>query len=246
LELLAAVAKKPTPVDRVTRLRLDAQLYDPAPPRRPGTIGRPRSVGQRLPKINHLIDNPYTPWQQIVMEDWYGQGNDALEFVSSTAVWYHTGMPAVPIRWVLIQDPQGRFAPQALLCTDVHAEPIQILTWFRMRWQVEVTFEEVRAHLGVETQRQWSDKAILRTTPALLALFSIVTALADQVQKQQPFVLPQAAWYQKNLPTFADALALVRQRLWRLRTFQMSMDDPNMVKVKWTQSFGQLGRAIKL
>ena len=231
LELLAAVAQKPTPVHLVTRLRLDAQLYDPAPPRLPGTIGRPRIVGQRLATINQLIDNPYTPWQSMVMEDWYGEGDYPLEFVSSTAVWYHTGMPAVPIRWVLIQDPLGRFDPQALLCTDVHAEPIQILKWFRRRWQVEVTFEEVRAHLGVETQRQWSHKAILRTTPALLALFSIVTALADHLQKQHPFVLPQATWYRKHLPTFADALALVRQRLWQLRTFQMSMDDPNMVKV---------------
>lgn len=231
LELLAAVTKKSTPVHLVTRLRLDAQLYDPAPTRSPGTIGRPRKVGKRLPKISELIDNQYTPWQSVVMEDWYGQGNYTLEFVSSTAVWYHTGMPTLPIRWVLIRDPQGRFEPQSLLCTDGHAQPIQIMKWFRMRWQLEVTFEEVRAHLGVETQRQWSDKAILRTTPALLALFSIVTAVADHLQNQHPFVLPQAAWYQKNLPTFADALALVRQSLWQLRTFQMSMDDPNMVKV---------------
>ena len=100
-----------------------------------------------------------------------------------------------------------------------------------MRWQVEVTFEEVRTHLGVETQRQWSDKAILRTTPALFALFSIVTVLTDQLQKQQVFTLPQTSWYNKDLPTFADALALVRQRLWELKTFQMSVDEPEMVKV---------------
>ena len=96
---------------------------------------------------------------------------------------------------------------------------------------VEVTFEELRAHLGVETQRQWSDKAILRTTPALFALFSIVTVLADQLQKHQPFTLSKTRWYQKPLPTFADALALVRQRLRQLKTFQMSIDEPEMIKV---------------
>lgn len=231
LDLLGVLVKMPTPIHIVTRLRLDAQLYRPTPPRAPGTMGRPRKVGQRLPGLKALVDNPYTPWQTVVMEDWYGQGDYTLEIASSTAVWYHTGMAAVPLRWVLIQDPKGRFETQALLCTDVSADPIQILRWFRLRWQVEVTFEEVRTHLGVETQRQWSDKAILRTTPALFALFSIVTALADQLQKQQVFTRPQTAWYKKKLPTFADALALVRQRLWELKTFQMSVDEPEMVKV---------------
>lgn len=231
LELLASLVKLPTPVHLVTRLRLDAQLYQPAPPRSPGTLGRPRKVGSRLPGLKALVDNPYTPWQTVVINDWYGQNNYPLEIASSTAVWYHAGMPAVPIRWVLIRDPKGRFEPQALLCTDLDVEPVQIIQWFRMRWQLEVTFEEVRAHLGVETQRQWSDNAILRTTPALFALFSIVTILADQLQKQQPFVLPNTAWYHKPLPTFSDALASVRQRLWKLKTFQMSTDEPDMIKI---------------
>lgn len=231
LDLLGALVSASNPVHLVTRLRLDARLYRPAPARLPGTIGRPRKVGKRLPQLKQLIDNPYTPWQQVVMEDWYGQGNYSLQIASATAVWYHTGQPAVPIRWVLIQDPKGRFDPQALLCTDLSADPIQILTWFRRRWQLEVTFEEVRAHLGVETQRQWSDKAILRATPALFALFSMVTALADQLQKQQPFNLPQTAWYHKTLPTFADAIALVRQRLWQIQSFQMSNEQQDMVKV---------------
>ena len=103
--------------------------------------------------------------------------------------------------------------------------------WFRQRWQLEVTFEEVRTHLGVESQRQWSELAIVRTTPALFALFSLVALLAHSLQAQSPLALPEAAWYQKSLPTFTDALALVRQQLWQEWTFQMSTGKPDTVNV---------------
>jgi len=231
LELLEALRQLSTPVHVVTRLRLDAALYHPAPERQAKQMGRPRKVGKRLPTLKALIDNPYTPWHTVVVKDWYGHGDYALEIVSHTAVWYHTELPAVPIRWVLLKDPKGQFPPQAFLCTDTSAQPSQTLHWFRQRWQLEVTFEEVRAHLGVESQRQWSPLAILRTTPALLGLFSIVVMLARQEQLQHPFVLPKAAWYQKLQPTFADALALVRQQLWQMWTSQMSAVESDTVKV---------------
>jgi hypothetical protein len=102
----------------------------------------------------------------------------------------------------------------ALLCTNLTYSPEQILQWFVRRWSMEVTFEETRAHLGVETQRQWSDLAILRTTPVLLALFSWVTLVAHTLHQTQPLPTQQAAWYTKPLPTFADALASVRHSLW--------------------------------
>ncbi len=101
-----------------------------------------------------------------------------MEITSQTAVWYHSGKPPVPIGWVLIRDPQEEYETLALLSTSLERDPLQIVSWFVQRWQVEVTFEEVRAHLGVETQRQWSDKAIERTTPILLGLFSWVTLAA--------------------------------------------------------------------
>jgi hypothetical protein len=132
---------------------------------------------------------------------------------------------------VLVKDPNGKAEPQAFLSTDLNATPEQILLWFRQRRQVEVTFEEVRAHLGVETQRQWSNLAILRTTPALLALFSIVVLLAHQLQLQMDSSLPQTAWYAKTLPTFVDALAFVRQQFWQTRLFQSSSPTTDMVKI---------------
>lgn len=150
---------------------------------------------------------------------------------TDTAVWYHTGLPPVAIRWVLIRDPLGQFKSQALLSTNLTLTPSQILTWFVQRWQLEVTFEEVRAHLGVETQRQWSDLAIARTTPTLFALFSLVTLLAHHLLHGQPLPARQAAWYTKPLATFSDTLAFVRAQLWPPTLFSISQSQPDMVKI---------------
>ena len=166
------------------------------------------------------------------MADWYGGGERSVEVTSKTAIWYHTGLPPVPLlRWVLVRDPQGAFVSQALLCTDLGADPERILSWFVMRWRLEVTFQEARRHLGVETQRQWSDLAIRRTTPALLGLFSLVTLFAHRQIARSAEAVRQAAWYQKPHPTFSDALALVRKELWEQATFRGSSWQAAMVKV---------------
>lgn len=123
-------------------------------------------------------------------------------------------MAVVLLRWVLIRDPQGKHEPMAIQSTDIQLDPFDIVCHFVKRWQVEVTFEEVRAHLGVETQRQWSDSGIARSTPALMALFSIVTLWADHLLKEQKFPTFTTAWYLKSTPTFSDAMASIRYRIW--------------------------------
>jgi hypothetical protein len=228
LELLAAVRDS---VTVVTRLRLDAALYEPVPERARGTMGRPRKKGKRLPTLKQVAADPATEWQAATVPGWYGGGARAVELVSGTGVWYHTGMPAVPLRWVLVRDPAGKFETQALLSTKQETEPQQILEWFVMRWTVEVTFEEVRAHLGVETQRQWSDKAIARTTPCLLGLYSLVTLLTASLLKEQELPVRRAAWYAKHSATFADTIALVRRWLWSDQHFRMSETEADMIKV---------------
>jgi hypothetical protein len=225
LELLDSLRNLPEPVYMVTQLRLDAALYEPAPQRTSTTLGRPRKKGQRLPKLAEVLENEQTVWQKASVDDWYGQGPTEIEFTSSTAVWYHNGMPAVPIRWALIRDPKGQFETRALLCTDQTAEPVQILQWFVRRWRVEVTFQEVRTHLGVETQRQWSHKAIARVTPILLGLFSWITLLAHQSQTNGGPPVRQTAWYVKIVPTFSDAIALVRSHIWHHWGFCMSTSE---------------------
>jgi hypothetical protein len=231
IELLGRLQRLPHPVWMVTRLRLDAALYEPAPPRKPSQVGRPRLKGARLPTLKQMLQDATTAWKKVTLQNWYGEKGKQIETVSGTAVWYHTGMPPLPIRWVLIRDPKGEFKTQALLCTDQNADPVQIVKWFVMRWQLEVTFQEVRAHLGVETQRQWSDQAIARTTPALLGLFSLVTLLAHHTTYRGKLPIRQAAWYTKPLPTFSDALAVVRHQLWQKTGFHTSLPEIEMQKV---------------
>src|SRR5215469_1832276 len=230
LDLLACAARMIEPVTIVTRLRLDAALYDPAPVRKPGTNGRPRKKGARQSTLAQRLTDPVTAWQRLTV-DWYGGTTRTVELASQTAVWYHNGLPPVAIRWVLIRDPQGQFDPQALLCTDQQIQPQAILEWFVLRWQLEVTWHEVRTHLGVETQRQWSDLAISRTTPALLALFSLVTLFAHQLLHGQPLPARQAAWYTKALPTFSDTLAFVRQHVWPVTLSYLSPVKPDMIAI---------------
>jgi hypothetical protein len=157
LKLLDRCRRLSEPITFITRLRLDAALYEPAPPRHSGQIGRPRLKGDRLPNLSVLAEDPTTDWAPITLNSWYGNSKRTIEIVSGTAVWHSTGLPAVPLRWVLIRDPQEEeFETQALLCTDLAAEPEQIISWFVRRWQMETTFQEVRQRLGLETQRQWS------------------------------------------------------------------------------------------
>ena len=228
LDFLSACQTLNNPVTVITRLRLDAALYEPPPPY--GGRGRPRKKGKRLPTLQHLLKDKQTTWQHLTMA-WYNQPARPIKIVTGTAFWFHFGLPGVPIRYVLICDVAGKFDPQALLSTDLTLTPDQILAFFMRRWQMEPTFRHVREHLGVETQRQWPAKAIARTTPVLLRLFSFVTLLADSRFAGQHPTVRSSACYSKDLPTFTDALPLVRHPLWAHFTFQMSTDDTDMIKV---------------
>lgn len=228
LELLDAVRQE---VCVITRLRLDAALYEIAPARERGQNGRPRKKGKRLPTLSQVLADRETVWQAVTLERWYSAQARRVEIASGTCVWYHAGMPVVPLRWVLVRDPQAEFDAQAFLSTNMKVEPQQMLEWFVRRWTVEVTFEEARAHLGVETQRQWSEKAIARTTPALFALYSVVTLLAAHLIERQELSVRRAAWYAKESATFSDTLATVRRYLWGHTCFSISGRKAEMIKV---------------
>jgi len=214
----------------ITRLRLDARLFDPPPRRKPRTVGRPPVIGRRQPTLAARLANPKTRWRRLQVTGWYGRGELCVEVVSGTALWHHPGR-LVPIRYVLVRDVEGELKPQAFLCTDLHADPLDILRWFVRRWSIEVTFAEVRRHLGVETQRQWSDPAIERTTPALLGLFSLLTLWANDLYAKAAPMPRIASWYPKPLPTFSDALAAVRRALWMPDNFHTSASASDILQM---------------
>jgi hypothetical protein len=229
LELLAAVTRKTLSV--VTRLRLDAALYKPAPARNAGSPGRPRKQGQRLPTLAQVAADPTPCWQRVTVALWYGEVNGTVEITSATAVWFHSGMPPVVWRWVLSRAPAGQFKTPGVLCTNPQAAATDIGQWFVQRRPLEVTVEEVRAHLGVETQRQWSTRAIARTTALLLALFSLMTLIADRMVATRAMPVRTRAWYRKAQPTFSDAVALVRPQWWAAEVFSMSRSEADVEKI---------------
>lgn len=195
-------------------------------------MGRPRLKGSRLPNLSVVAKDPKTAWMPITVSNWYGGTQRVVEIVSDSAVWYSSGLPVVPLRWVLIRDPKEEFETQALLCTDLAADPGRIISYFVRRWQMEATFQEMRQRLGFETQRHWSELAIQRTAPALLGVFSVVTLLAHQYIAKDEDIVRRAAWYDKRYPTFSDALAQVRRKLWSQEaTFCGSVRQAETVKV---------------
>jgi hypothetical protein len=200
----------------VSRLRWDAALYHPPGPQPPGKRGPKPLKGTRQRRLQAWAERSDTPWDTVEV-DWYGGQRKTVWVFSRTALWYTPRLPPLAIRYILVADPEGKRRMEAFFCTDLQATPVEILQWVVMRWSVEVTFEEARAHLGFETQRQWSEKAIARTSPVLLGLFSLVTVLALQLSRGGQIPVPATAWYQKGDPTFADCLALVRWHLWRAR-----------------------------
>jgi DDE superfamily endonuclease len=197
----------------IARLRRDARLFDP-----PGDWdrrGRPAVRGDRQPSLVARTTDPATRWRRVVQASraaWRSAG--WIEYTHGTALWHHPGKPMVPILWVLVRYPDGKREPEAFLCTDTEASPREVLSLFSRRWSMETTYEEARARLGVETQRQWSDPAVFRTTPLLLGLHSVVALYVHQHAERLALSPRRAAWYPKPAATFADALARLRQHLW--------------------------------
>jgi hypothetical protein len=213
----------------VSRLRWDAALYHPPGLQPPGKRGRKPTKGKRQRSLQGWAERSDTPWA-TVEATWYGGARKQLWVFSRTALWYTPGLSPVEIRYMLVADPEGKLRMEAFFCTDVQATPEQILEWVVMRWSVEVTFEETRAHLGLETQRQWADCAIARTTPVVLALFSLVTLVTLRLSQEGPIPVQATAWYHKAEPTFADCLTLVRRHLWRARYLVNSVPQADFVQ----------------
>jgi hypothetical protein len=214
----------------IAPLRLDARLFAPPPPPAPHRLGRPPVVGKRLPKVSTVLHDPKMAGETITVTC-YGGAKRKLEVITGTALWYSTGTDPLPIRWVLTRDPEGKREPKAYFSTDPTQSAAAIVEDFVKRWPIEVTFEESRAHLGVETQRQWSDLAIERSTPCLFGLYSLIVLLGLALHPDGALPVQQAAWYPKTQATFSDVLATVRWHVWGASTFQTSASHPDVCLV---------------
>nr|MDQ2730766.1 transposase [Armatimonadota bacterium] len=234
VELVRTCQSFERPVRFVCRARLDAALYELTGEQPKSKRGPKPKRGKRQPSPQQLLNDSNREWEKTVV-DWYGGETKELEIMTGVSLWHskppsqkvgkdqeskdkerfrRKGLDPVLIRWVLVRclsDPH--FEEAVYFCSDVNATPLQIFYLYMGRWNIEITFEEIRAQMGFETQRHWSTLAIGRVTPCLFGLFSLVVAMAKTLY---PETLPvkQSGWYHKENASFGDALAAVRSHLW--------------------------------
>lgn len=224
----------------IARSRLDMRLFDPPGPQPSSKRGPKPKKGERQPSLDARLNDANTAWTEDQIR-WYGGEQRTVAWATGTSLWHRQGFDPVPIRWVLVRCPENSFPPTAFLCSEQSASPQQMIEWFIRRWHIEVTFEELRSHMGFGTQRQWSDKAIERTTPCLFGIFSLVVLIAITLHPKH-LPLHTTAWYQKDEATFGDALAAVRSHLWRLDqlSYSANLADPVPIPAHLLRSLCQL------
>lgn len=203
----------------ISRMRMDARIFN-FPDQNKKRKGRPLLVGKRCPLFTDYLKDTSIPWKETLVK-WYGGKTKRLLIYTGVNLWYAYGIPPLPIRWVLIKDPRNEVESVVLFSTNTEHTADRIIEIFVSRWPIEVTFEESRRHLGIETQRQWSDKAIERTTPCLFGSFSIIVLMAMKLTKEKGGKIPlqEASWYRKSHLTFSDVLSYVRLAILRRKYF---------------------------
>jgi hypothetical protein len=228
------------PVKLVSRLRLDARLFDFPAPQPKSKRGPKPKKGARQVQLAQRLEDPETDWKMLKVI-LYGKEH-AIQFITGISLWHTPGQDPVALRWVLVYCPDDSFEPAAFFCSDTHMSARQIIVCFALRWNIEVTFEELRAFLGFETQRQWSDRAIERTTPCLFGIFSLVTIIARTLF---PTELPvrQTSCYLKEDATFSDALAAVRRHLWSRLNYERSPQNPDLFLIPQVALFSLVDSA---
>lgn len=200
--------------DRITlvsRFHKHAALYAPPASRKKGQRGRKPKKGARLPSPQQQADDPHKIWTKARVS-WYGQTVKEVEMIWKTALWYQPGHDPVPVRWVFVRyrNEKGERKEECFFSTNPQMRPKQIVEHYVTRWNIETTFEEVRAHVGLETAENYCENAVKRTVPALLGLFSIIAVWFRKQWQLEPPKLQRAPWYRKTEPTFSDALCAIR------------------------------------
>jgi hypothetical protein len=212
-ELAALAARQGDRLTFVSRFFATAHLHAPVAPLPAGLKrrGRPPQKGPKLPTPAAQV--AAAPRRQRLEVGWYGGRRRVVEVVSGGGLWYRAGQALVPVCWVFVRDRQGSPRDEYFFSTDAGLSAQALIETYTARWNLETTFEEVRAYLGVETTRGWSAKTVQRAEPCLFGLYSVVTLLYTRL----PAAQRQRAidWVGKETVTFSDALTAVRRWLWQ-------------------------------
>lgn len=217
----------------ISRLRLDARLYSTPKEAEPGKRGRKAQKGTRITTFKEMLKQENSEMQTLEIE-WYGGVKKTIQYRTGIALMHKTNEGVLPIRWVLVKDTEGQNVP--LFSTNIDHDPKFIIETFVKRFGIEIMFEESRAHLGMETQRQWSDKAILRSTPMIFSLFSFTCLAALRLRETENFQVSTASWYFKTTDeaTFSDIISFVRDYCWKQRILVNSEKNGEMINLKMT------------
>lgn len=219
-------------VTLISRLRKDAALYEPVLEGAEKKRGRCPQKGVKAKTLNELIQQPDIIWQEHEIA-WYSGVSKNVGICSGNNLWYTPGQKPLAIQWVLVKDlDTGKI--ESFFSTDQNLLAAKVVEYFVLRWNLETTFEETRAHLGIETQRQWSDEAINRTTPILMGLFSLVCLMALRLANGRGIQTLVTAWYdKKNQATFSDVMRFVKQAITREKYINMSWLNDDVVQIPW-------------
>lgn len=211
---LARFASRQPRLTLVSKFYHDANLHNAPPKRKPGTNGRPRIKGRKLPSPEAVVAK--TRRRQNLNVSWYGGGRRQVAVVTATAHWYKGGEGLVAVRWVFVEDLTGNHRDEYFFTTDVDLTPKQIIEAYTGRWAIEVAFEETREHVGIETTRGRSAQTILRAEPCLFGLYTLITLWFSELpeSERQATVVGWTGSVKQTL-TFSDAITLVRRHIWR-------------------------------
>jgi hypothetical protein len=217
----------------VSKFYGDAALYEPPPPRTCRTIGRPRVKGQQLASPQEVVAN--TSQRPRLRVTWYGGSTRDIEIVTGTGHWYRIGEALVEVRWLYVHDGTGTHRDEYFLTTDITMTPQQIVECYTQRWSIETTFQECREYLKLESSKSYSQQAVLRFTPCLFGLYTVVVLLYLQLPRSSS-TRSAVLWKGKSTVTFSDMMTCVRRALWEQWCFHTQADP---------QEFSKLSRALQ-
>ena len=214
----------------VSRFHGDAALYDP-PPKKSSGRGRPRVKGRKRKSPEQVVADASL---KKTVVDWYGCTKRVVKLVCDRGHWYRAGRGLVPVEWVFVRDVTGTRRDEYFFCTQPGLfQAPRIVSLYTQRWTIEVTFQEARACLGVETPRQRVANSVLRMAPCLLGLFSVVSLIYHEHLRGKTGKPPlgHRPGYEKLEPTFNDALCEVRRLFWTQTFFQQPCFSKTFKKI---------------